>query len=410
MIELLLCSLVTIFPDYLVRRFAQGKRIGQEITLYSVWYELRWGITACLVLTVTLITVIFYYHPATSYAVSYFRTIPVVPEGSGRVAEIYVGLRDRVKAGQPLFRLDSAVQEASLETARRRAAEIDTQVAMARSDLAAAGGRIQEAESAWRQARDEYETKAELFARNSGAVPEREVERLRIAIDARQGALSAATAAKDTIETQITVLLPAQKASALAAVTQAEAEVAKSVVLAGVDGTLEQFTLRPGDVVNPFMRPAGILVPADAGRTAIVAGFGQIEAQVIRPGLAGAAARISRPLTIIPLVVTEVQEIIAAGQLRPTDVLLDPQQTARPGTLTVYLEPLYKGALDSVPPGSSCIVNVYSNNYDRLAGEDVGTGEWLFLHMIDAVGVVHAAILRIQSLMMPVQTLVLSGY
>ena len=57
MLELLLCSLLTILPDYLFRRYVQGKRIGKEITLYSVWFELRWGITPCLMLTVGLITV-----------------------------------------------------------------------------------------------------------------------------------------------------------------------------------------------------------------------------------------------------------------------------------------------------------------------------------------------------------------
>lgn len=45
MIEFLLCSLVTILPDYLFRRYRQGKRIGHEITFFTVWYELRWGIT-----------------------------------------------------------------------------------------------------------------------------------------------------------------------------------------------------------------------------------------------------------------------------------------------------------------------------------------------------------------------------
>ena len=53
MLELLLCSLLTILPDYLYRRYVQGKRIGKEITLYSVWFELRWGITACVILTVS---------------------------------------------------------------------------------------------------------------------------------------------------------------------------------------------------------------------------------------------------------------------------------------------------------------------------------------------------------------------
>ena len=39
MLELALCSLFTILPDYLYRRYWQGKRIGQEMTLYSVWFE-----------------------------------------------------------------------------------------------------------------------------------------------------------------------------------------------------------------------------------------------------------------------------------------------------------------------------------------------------------------------------------
>ena len=96
MLELTLCSLLTILPDYLVRRYVQGKRFGKEITLYSVWYELRYGISACLILTISLITTIFYFHPATDDAVSFFRTVPVLPEGNGRVEEVYVGLREKV--------------------------------------------------------------------------------------------------------------------------------------------------------------------------------------------------------------------------------------------------------------------------------------------------------------------------
>jgi hypothetical protein len=33
MLEIILCSLVTILPDYLYRRYRQGKRFGHEITL-----------------------------------------------------------------------------------------------------------------------------------------------------------------------------------------------------------------------------------------------------------------------------------------------------------------------------------------------------------------------------------------
>ena len=48
MLEFLLCSLFTILPDFLVRRYVQGKRWGQELNFFSVWYELRWGMSRLL--------------------------------------------------------------------------------------------------------------------------------------------------------------------------------------------------------------------------------------------------------------------------------------------------------------------------------------------------------------------------
>jgi len=110
------------------------------------------------------------------------------------------------------------------------------------------------------------------------------------------------------------------------------------------------------------------------------------------------------------MVVTEVQDVIAAGQLRPSDQLIDVQQTATPGTLTVFLQPLYPGALDGVPPGSSCIANAYTNNHDALADPNIGTSRFIFLHVVDTVGLVHAMILRMQAVMLPIQTLVLTGH
>src|SRR6476659_11413559 len=99
MLELLLCSSVTILPDYLYRRFAQGKRFGREITLFTVWYELRWGIVLCLLLTISLITAIFYFHPSTKSATSVFRTVTILPETNGRVAETFVDINQSVKQG-----------------------------------------------------------------------------------------------------------------------------------------------------------------------------------------------------------------------------------------------------------------------------------------------------------------------
>jgi multidrug resistance efflux pump len=409
MLELLFCSLLTIFPDYLFRRYVQGKRIGHEITIYSVWFELRWGITSCLILTVLLITTIFYNHPSTSSVTLFFRTVPVLPEGSGRVAKIYVGYTGHVEKGAPIFKLDSSKQEAAVETARRKIAEVEADLVVAKLDVQKSGSQIEEAESALQQTRDELATKQELQRRNPGNVPFREIERLQVQAQGREATVAGATAAKEGAQARVASQLPADKASAEAALAEAEVELSKTVVRAGVSGQLEQFVLRVGDVVNPLMRPAGVLIPDDAGKL-LLAGFGQIEAQVMKTGMIAEVTCVSKPFTVIPMVVTDIQDYIAAGQFRGGEQLLDPQQVTRPGTLLATLEPLYKGGLDGVTLGSSCIANAYSNNHDEIAAPGTGAIRGFALHAVDALALVHAIILRLQALVLPFQTLVFGGH
>lgn len=408
MLELLLCSAVTVLPDFLWRRFGQGKRLGREITLFSVWYELRWGITLCVILTLALITTIFYFHPSTSSAVSVFRTVTILPERGGRVAEIYVDINQPVTEGQPLFRLDDAEPRAEMETARRRIAEVAAEIEVAKSERAAAEGRIVQARGALRQAQDEYDTRAELARRNPGAIAQRDVDRAMVAVDTAQGAVDAAVAGKAAVQNQIDFALPAQRASAEAALAEAEVALSQTLVVAGTDGVVQQFALRVGDVVNPMLRPAGILVP-ERLVTGLVAGFGQIEAQVIKVGMVGEVTCPAIPFTVIPVVVTEVQDVVASGQIRPSDQLQDVAAFARPGTITATMEPLYEGGLDRLPQGSSCIANAYTSNYDALHAPGIGAFHAFVLHAIDATGLVHAALLRMQALVLPVRTLVLSG-
>ncbi|MGO4668376.1 HlyD family secretion protein [Bosea sp. 2RAB26] len=410
MLELLFCSLLTILPDYLFRRYGQGRRIGKEITLYSVWFELRWGITACAMLTIGLITVVFYNHPSTTNATLFFRAVPIMPENRGKVAEVFVGLSGRVEKGAPIFRLDSSVQEAAAETARRRIAETEAALVVARSDLASSESKIQEARSDLQQAQDELRTKQELMRRNANVVAQREIERLEVRVAGKEAAVNSATAARDTAQIRISTQLPAERDSAQADLALAQIDIDKTVIRAGFTGRVEQFALRAGDLVNPNMRAGGVLIPEEAGRSSLQAGFSQIEAQIMKVGMVAEATCVSKPWVIIPMVVTGLQDFIAAGQFRGGEQLIDVQQIARPGTILTFLEPLYPDGLDGVTPGSSCIVNAYSSNHDRIEAKDTGSVKRVALHAVDAVGLVHAMILRIQALLLPIQTLVFSGH
>jgi multidrug resistance efflux pump len=410
MLELLLCSMLTILPDYLYRRLVQGKRFGKEITFFSVWYELRWGIVSCLMLTISLITLIFYFHPSTTNAALLFRTVPILPETSGRVAEVRRDFSAPVAKGDVIFKLDSSKQEAALESARRKIAEVDAELIAAQADVLKAEGQVQEAKSAHQQALDELQVKSELQRRNPGIVPQRDIEKLQVLVDGRQGSLDAANAAKQSAVLRVSTLLPAEKASAQAALGQAQVDYDKTFIRAGVAGRVEQFLLRVGDVVNPLMRPAGVLIPEGAGQRGLQAGFGQIEAQVMKPGMVAEATCVSKPWTIIPMVVTSVQDYIAAGQFRGGDQLIDVENLAKPGTILAFLEPLYQGGLEGVTAGSSCIVNAYTSNHELISSGKLSAAQSFGLHAIDAVGLVHAMLLRIQALLLPIKTLVLSGH
>ena len=410
MIEFFLCSLLTILPDYLFRRYRQGKRWGEDLTIFTMWYELRWGITSCLILTVSLITVIFYFHPSTSNVISYFRTISVMPEALGRVEEVHVRNGDFVKAGDILFTLDAEKPEAAANTARARIAEIDAAIAVAASELDSAEARIDQAEAALEQSRDEYERTNTLFTRGSAAVSEREVERLENLIDQREAAVEAAEANVQAVQDKIDVQLPAQRASAVAQLAEAETAIAKTTVYASVDGHMEQFGLFPGDIVNPFVRPAGVLVPADSGENRFQAAFGQLTGPVLYDGMLAEISCMSRPFKIYPMVITQIQDVIPSGQFRTQEQLIDPANNPRPGSIIAIMEPLYPDQTELIPPGSKCVANAYTNNHDKLDDPALSSTQKLALHAVDAVGLVHAAILRLQVLLMPVQNLVLSGH
>ena len=330
MFELMICSLLTIVPDYLYRRYVQGKRFGKEITFYSVWYELRWGITGCLMLTISLITMIFYFHPSTTSATLYFRTVPILPEGSGRVAEVNVGFSAPVKKGDVLFRLDSSKQEAALETAKRKIAEVDAATGGGGSrrdqgrgpdpgseERASAGqGRIGRQERvAASQSRDRAATRHRKAAGAGRSAPGRHRRgHRRQAIGDRCGFRRCCRRKRRA---------PKRRWRRPRWISTRPSSAPAST------GGSSSSRLRAGDVVNPLMRPAGILIPEGAGQRVLQAGFGQIEAQVMKEGMVAEATCISKPWVIIPMVVTTVQDYIAAGQFRGGEQLVEAQNVAQ---------------------------------------------------------------------------------
>ena len=267
MLELTLCSMLTILPDFLFRRFVQGKRFGKEINLFTVWYELRWGITACLILTISLITTVFYFHPSTNNAISLFRTVPILAERH------WPGCRGQCDHGTGSESGNTAVPVGQhpaggcrSKPPASRSRRSRPAFAVKQTELASADGQIQEARSALQQAMDELETKSELLRRDSGTVSKRDIERLQNVVDGRRGSLDAAIASQAK-----------HRGQPQHAVAGAEGERGSSSCT-GAGGARQDDRLcgrrrqgrairiahrRPRQSDQP--RPAGMLIPTEAG-------------------------------------------------------------------------------------------------------------------------------------------------
>ena len=216
-----------------------------------MWYELRWGITACLMLTVSLITVVFYYHPPQQCGPLQDNPLP---EGGGRVEDVFV------KAGEA-WRL--AIRCLVCWTPRRlreltslsQLDQIASAFAQAEVQLGAAKATLVQAESALAQSENELSKKQELSSRGQQLVSKIEIERLENTVAQRRGGVQAAKANITAVQTQISDVLPAQRKSAERQLEQAQVALDKTVVYAGVDGQVAQFALQRGDYVIPYYAP-----------------------------------------------------------------------------------------------------------------------------------------------------------
>jgi hypothetical protein len=74
------------------------------------------------------------------------------------------------------------------------------------------------------------------------------------------------------------------------------------------------------------------------------------------------------------------------------------------------MESLYPGQVDHIPAGSTCEAIAYTDNSERLEKEKLSTPTFVFLHVVDTLALLHAAILRVKALLLPAQALVLNGH
>ena len=96
-----------------------------------------------------------------------FRTVTILSDRGGRVAEVYVTNNGAVKAGDAIFRLDTTRQRAAVETAQRRIEEIEAALGLTATEVAGAAARLDAAEAGFAQATSDLERRLEQHLKSS---------------------------------------------------------------------------------------------------------------------------------------------------------------------------------------------------------------------------------------------------
>lgn len=255
----------------------------------------------------------------------------VAPKVRGLVAEILVRDNQKVRAGDPLVKIDAEEFDAKVATAEADLADAGAGVAAAQAALVSldaeerlAGANVVAAQTAIKSS-DAQAERATADSRRyaalvaSGAVARREAENIRAgAVTAEQDAAHSVAmleVAKDslsvTVAKRATLLAALQKANAnvgraRSAVDLARQDQRHTLILAPIDGIVGNRQVQQGDYVQPGSRLL-TLVPAHA--LYVTANFKETQTGRMRPGQ-HATVRVDA-ITSAPL--TGVVESLAPG-------------------------------------------------------------------------------------------------
>jgi membrane fusion protein (multidrug efflux system) len=230
----------------------------------------------------------------------------VAPKVRGLVAEILVRDNQKVRAGDPLVKIDAEEFDAKVATAEADLADAEAGVAAARAALVSldaeerlAGANVAAAQTTIKSS-DAQAERATADSRryaalvSSGAVARRDADSFRAgAVSAEQDAAHAAAmldVAKDSLSVTV-----AKRAALLAALQKANANVGRArsamdlalqdqrhtLILAPIDGIVGNRQVQQGDYVQPGSRLL-TLVPAHA--LYVTANFKETQTGRMRPG------------------------------------------------------------------------------------------------------------------------------
>jgi multidrug resistance efflux pump len=187
--------------------------------------------------------------PYTSQARLNALVVPIAPEVSGTVTDVFVSNNQPVTAGQELFQIGIERYRLALQTAEANLAAANQAVGAAKANLAAAEASISAALAGVMRARQDAERMRAIREEDPGAISERRLESAEASLTAAEAQLSAARANRDRAEPDLGAEgeRNSRILQARAALDQAALDLERATVRAPADGVVTGLRLDKGN-------------------------------------------------------------------------------------------------------------------------------------------------------------------
>jgi membrane fusion protein (multidrug efflux system) len=207
--------------------------------------------------------------------------VEITAQVTGPVVAVHVRDQQAVKAGDPLFEIDPKNYEITLDRAR-------AQLELARQNMSQEGAGVASAEAVLAQRRAEAGNARSIWQRNEALVKSgflspqaAETSRSQVTTADAAGKAAEADVAKAKSALGKTGDENAAVQAAAAMVKQAELDLARTHVTAPATGTVANFTLQPGNTVQPG---APLFVVVSSDEFWVDANFKETQLNDVQPG------------------------------------------------------------------------------------------------------------------------------
>ena len=316
-----------------------------------------------------LLLVMNYNHPFTSNARIYFSVTPVLPTVKGRVIEVPVQSNVPLKEGDELFRIDPRPYQYVVDQKKAALAEADQNVKQLKSGLDQATASAERASAQLTLAQQTYDRQVELLEKK--VVAQATVDTATRNLEASRQTLTGARADEERARLAYTSNIGGVNttvARLTAELADAQYDLDQTVTRAPSKGFVTQLGLRPGMYVIPQpLRPVMVFVNTGESDKTMAAAFQQNSLQRVMAGDEAEVAFDAVPGRVFKGKVRNVIDAIAAGQLQPTGLLVDPGAIPSGGRALANIDIEEDLSNYQIPLGSAAQVAIYTKHWEHLS-------------------------------------------